>query len=430
MPRLPHEQAAAVQQDGAAAPAVAPVQSMQKPTARGLPSVQHHVPQLPQQPGGISPALAEAAAAALSAQHHHAGVLLPSALHSQQAPWSALTVPTACKELIQRQRRVQFIRQVRPAVRLLPGGGAPAWGLQAHGWSCSRDGALHHSRSARTLAARPALLPPIDRPARPAPQVVLALEQQAAELRMVVAGLEAAAADSEDSAAVLPLADLSLLDELGGTVPPDPLDAAAMGSLADVPAALLRAVAAATSAQPQRSIAAGVAMGRLHSGGLGAVPWAAAHAGGSGGAGDGAAPAAPALSSAAGPYQKRAHDPATCTAPNCRLCAYEQRLQQRAGHQQGAAPAQLPHPPFLQPAPPQPQPQPQQEAHATQGGADLGAHPSDAMAAALLEASGLLDGKAPPLVSGGVSAPLLESMLEHLPSIPSLLPPAPSPPPS
>ena len=258
-------------------------------------------------------------------------------------------------------------------------------------------------------------------------QVVMELEQQARELQMVIDGLEAASSDG-DSASLLPLLGTSLSGGLGGSNTLPPLAAAAPGgSLAAVPAALLRAVASATAAQPQRSIAAGAAVGRLHGGGLG---WPTAQGAGSGGSsgGAGSGPAAP--GAAPGPYQKRAHDPASCTAPNCRLCAYEQRLQQRAG-QPKAGGQQQPLPPFLQPAALTQQQQQQQQPHppglpaAELSGLPLGSDHSDIMAKAVLEATGLLEEAG--LASGGLSAPLLDALLHNLPSMPTLLP---HPPPS
>lgn len=245
---------------------------------------------------------------------------------------------------------------------------------------------------------------------------MLALEQQANELQAVVDGLEAASGEG-DSAALLPLLGASLSGGLGSSTL---LTGAAGGGLPEVPAALLRAVASAAAAQPQRSIAAGAAVGRLHGGGGGGgLGWPSLQAGGSGASSGSAAPAPPVLGAAPGPYQKRAHDPASCTAPNCRLCAYEQRLQQRAGK---AAAAQQPHTPFHQPSL---DPPPQQQQQGAGQPAALGPDPSDAMAKAALEASGLLENHG--LVSGGLSAPLLDALLHNLPSLPTLLP---HPPPS
>lgn len=366
------------QQDGAAPAAAVAAQAppllapplawgdVQSGMPRTVPSLSPaSAPQLqPARPAASSAAAASGSLASQQWQQQQHSVGRPAPLRPQQAPWITFAYAAACRALVHRQRRMQFIRQV-----------------------------------------------------------VMELEQQARELQMVIDGLEAASSDG-DSASLLPLLGTSLSGGLGGSNTLPPLAAAAPGgSLAAVPAALLRAVASATAAQPQRSIAAGAAVGRLHGGGLG---WPTAQGGGSGGSsgGAGSGPAAP--GAAPGPYQKRAHDPASCTAPNCRLCAYEQRLQQRAG-QPKAGGQQHPHPPFLQPAAvtQQQQQQPAGLPAAESSGLPLGSDHSDVMAKAVLEATGLLEEAG--LASGGLSAPLLDALLHNLPSMPTLLP---HPPPS
>ena len=440
------------QQDGAAPAAAVAAQAppllapplawgdVQSGMPRTVPSLSPaSAPQLqPARPAASSAAAASGSLASQQWQQQQHSVGRPAPLRPQQAPWITFAYTAACRALVHRQRRMQFIRQVgawraclawstclraavlrcphactaQPCVREAQRAGA--------GW-CWRPAADRH---VHIYHAPPSLLDaPLHTCAFRLLQVVMELEQQARELQMVIDGLEAASSDG-DSASQLPLLGTSLSGGLGGSNTLPPLAAAAPGgSLAAVPAALLRAVASATAAQPQRSIAAGAAVGRLHGGGLG---WPTAQGGGSGGSsgGAGSGPAAP--GAAPGPYQKRAHDPASCTAPNCRLCAYEQRLQQRAG-QPKAGGQQHPHPPFLQPAAvtQQQQQQPAGLPAAESSGLPLGSDHSDVMAKAVLEATGLLEEAG--LASGGLSAPLLDALLHNLPSMPTLLP---HPPPS
>ena len=212
--------------------------------------------------------------------------------------------------------------------------------------------------------------------------MVRALEQDFSELLAAVAALQAASGSGSSG----PTPQKSLLDALAG-LNTATLGAAIVSAEADrtgMPVALVRALATATLAQPQSSIAAGAAVERL--------PVAARRQ-----AQQGGDSAAVATSVSAG-YERKAHDLATCAAPGCRICAYARRLQrqrQAQGGQQGQQQQQQQQ--GQQQGPPSSAEAAQQAAAAAAAAAavqpmQLGSSGSGgAMAAALRDASSSLD---------------------------------------